>query len=102
MSESSPPAPKQFLDRNIFTVSDLWREWSIGIGNGPSVRKSKEMYGSGWQVGWPSRERQYYSQRLAIKDHIYRLDKPGPEGEPLRPYEEVAKQLDREREKKGA
>lgn len=42
-----------------------------------------------------------YGQRLAIIDHIYRFGQLGSKRELLRPYEEVAKQLDREREKKG-
>ena len=92
--------PKYFLHRNISTVLDLWREWSVGIGNEFSVRKLNELYGFGWQVDWPSRERQYYFQRLVIIDHIYCLGGLGPEREPLRPYEEVAKQLNREQEKK--
>lgn len=98
----APAPPKYLLNRNVVTVFDLWREWSVGIGNGPPVSKLNETYGSGWRAGWPTKERQYYSQRLAIIDLIYR--RAGglrADGQPLRSYEEVAKQLDVEREKLG-
>lgn len=94
--------PKYLLNRNVVTVFDLWREWSVGIGNGPPVSKLNETYGSGWRAGWPTKERQYYSQRLAIIDLIYRrAGGLGADGQPLKSYEEVAKQLDVEREKLG-
>lgn len=81
----------------VCRVYDLWSQWSVSIGNGPAVGKLNEDYGSGWRVGWPSKERQYYSQRLAIIDHIHGLAGAGADGQPLRSYGEVAKQLDRER-----
>ena len=87
--------------RKISTVFDLWREWSTGIGNEPSVNKLDETYGSAWRAGWPSKERQYYSQRLVIIDHIHRLTGIGPDEQPLRLHQEVAKQLDKERESTG-
>lgn len=74
----------------------MWREWSVGIGNGPAVKNLNESYGSGWRAGWPPKERQYYSMRLIIIDHIYYLAPNGARG--LDPtYEAVAERLDRER-----
>ena len=93
--------PKYVLNRNVSTVVDLWREWSIGIGTGPPVSKLNEEYGSGWRAGWPTKERQYYSQRLAIIDLIYRRAGVGVDGQALRSCEEVARQLDVVREKLG-
>lgn len=100
-ADSVSPLPKYGLNINISTVFNLWREWSVDIGNGPSVSTLNDTYGSGWRVGWLSKERHYYSQRLAIIDHVYRLSGVDANGEPLRSHEEVAKQLDEERGRTG-
>lgn len=42
----------------------------MGIENGPVVSKLKKDYGSGWQIGWLQKKRQYYSQRMVIINHI--------------------------------
>lgn len=88
-----PSAPPYLLNRNLMTVVQVWREWDIGIGNGPAVKKLNDSYGSGWRAGWPQKERQYYSMRMIIVDHILHLGTHGLEPN----YEEVAEQLDRER-----
>lgn len=75
---------------------DVWREWSVGIGNGPAIKKLNESYGSGWRTGWPQKERQYYSMRMIIINNIYHLAINEAQG--LEPqYEEVAERMDRER-----
>ena len=63
------------------------------------MSKLNEEYGSGWRAGWPTKERQYYSQRLAIIDLIYRRAGVRVNRQALRSYKEVAQQLDVEREK---
>ena len=75
---------------------EVWREWSVGIGNGPAVKDLNDTYGSGWRAGWPPKERQYYSMRLIIIDRIYYLAIHEAQG--LEPrYDEAAERLDRER-----
>src|SRR6266516_748880 len=36
-SSASPPPPSYVLSRTISTVPQLWREWTVGLRNGPSV-----------------------------------------------------------------
>lgn len=91
-----PPAPRYLLNRSLKTVVDVWREWSVGIGNGPAVKKLNDCYGSGWRAGWPQKERQYYSMRLVIINHIYHLGIVEAQGGEPR-YEEIAERLERER-----
>ena len=73
------------------------------IGNGPAISKLNEDYGSGWRIGWPQKERRYYSQRLVIINHILSRAKAGIDREKLvtdeeksRYINERAKQVDRE------
>jgi hypothetical protein len=60
-------APSYRLSRQVVTVPDLWREWTIGLGGLPSVAALDAAYGSRWRS--PS-ERQYYSMRKVIIDEI--------------------------------
>ena len=78
----------------------------MGIGNGPAVSKLNEDYGSGWRLSWPQKERQYYSQRVVIINHILRRAKARADRERLatdeekaRCINEMARQVDREQEK---
>jgi hypothetical protein len=59
--------PSYQLSRQVATVPDLWREWTIGLGGLPSVAALDAAYGSRWRS--PS-ERQYNSMRKVIIDEI--------------------------------
>ena len=63
-------APSYRLSRQVVTVPDLWREWTVGLGGLPSVATLDATYGSSWRS--PS-ERQYYSMRKVIIDEILAL-----------------------------
>jgi hypothetical protein len=60
-------APSYRLSRQVVTIPDLWREWTVGLGGLPSVAALDSAYGSRWRS--PS-ERQYYSMRKVIIDEI--------------------------------
>lgn len=60
-------APSYQLSRQVATVPDLWREWTMGLGGLPAVAALDAMYGNRWRS--PS-ERQYYSMRKVIVDEI--------------------------------
>jgi hypothetical protein len=46
----SPSAsPAYVLSRTISTVPQLWREWTVGLGNGPSVQGLEDLYGPRWR-----------------------------------------------------
>ena len=55
--------PEYTLNRNVSTIFDLWREWTVGIGTaGPAISKLNKDFGSRWQTGWKGKDRQFYSQ----------------------------------------
>ena len=64
------PAPVYLLSRTIETVPDLWREWTCGLGNKPSVQSLEETYGAAWRP--LQSERVMFSRRKVIIDEIYR------------------------------
>lgn len=62
----TPPAYR--LSRTIATVPDLWREWTAGLGSGPSVQSLEDTYGAAWR---PSQdERVFFSRRKVIINEI--------------------------------
>lgn len=63
------PAPVYLLSRTIKTVPDLWREWTCGLGNDPSVQSLEETYGAAWRP--LQSERVMFSRRKVIIDEIY-------------------------------
>jgi hypothetical protein len=70
LERQEPPAPSYRLSRQVRTVPDLWREWTVGLGGLPSVAALDAAYGSRWRS--PS-ERQYYSMRKVIIDEVIAL-----------------------------
>ncbi|KAI9020896.1 transcriptional activator of glycolytic enzymes-domain-containing protein [Phycomyces nitens] len=60
------------LSRDISTVPELWREWSVGLGRGkPSVLELNKTKGTSWRC--TPKERQFYSRRLVIINKIYKV-----------------------------
>ncbi|KAL0097248.1 transcriptional activator of glycolytic enzymes-domain-containing protein [Phycomyces blakesleeanus] len=60
------------LSRDIVTVTDLWREWSVGLSDAmPSVIELNKTKGSSWRS--IAKERQFYSRRLIIVNKIYKV-----------------------------
>jgi hypothetical protein len=41
--------PVYQLSCTIQTVPDLWREWTCGFGNQPSVQSLESLYGAAWR-----------------------------------------------------
>lgn len=66
-AQAAAAMPSYRLSRQVVTVPDLWREWTVGLGGLPSVAALDAAYGSSWRS--PS-ERQYYSMRKVIIDEI--------------------------------
>jgi hypothetical protein len=56
------------LSRTISTVPQLWREWTIGIGGGPSVQSLEDKYGCRWRK--KHSETVMFSRRKVIIDEI--------------------------------
>ncbi|KMS94603.1 hypothetical protein BVRB_017120 [Beta vulgaris subsp. vulgaris] len=56
------------LCRGIETVVDLWREWTVGLGGGPSVQFLESNNGTKWCEG--KSERRFFNRRKRIVDAI--------------------------------
>jgi Transcriptional activator of glycolytic enzymes/Centromere DNA-binding protein complex CBF3 subunit, domain 2 len=85
--------PKYSLSRNIATIPDLWREWTVGLGEQLSVEALDERWGSRWRSG---AEFQFYSRRKVIITEIKRLVAGGREAR------EVVNSLEEQRLRAGA
>jgi hypothetical protein len=68
-------SPPYLLSRMIFTVSQLWREWTVGVGGGPSVQGLEELYGTFWRQ--KHSETVMYGRRKIIIDEIRRRQAEG-------------------------
>jgi len=68
--------PTYHLSRDVTTIPDLWREWTVGLGGQQSVESLDERWGSRWRHG---AEFQFYSRRKVIIDEIKRLVAGGRE-----------------------
>ena len=69
VEEPARVAPAYKLSREVRTIPDLWREWTVGLAGLPSVEDLDRMYGARWRCG---NERQYYSTRKVIIGEIKR------------------------------
>lgn len=73
---SSPPSgieiqsggPPSYRFANNRTVSDLWREWTIGLCGNPSIQALEERWGHKWRK--EQSQRAFFSRRKFIIDNI--------------------------------
>ena len=72
--EEQPPTHR--LSRGTTTITDLWNEWTVGLGGQPSVEDLDERWGSRWRHG---AEFQFYSRRKVVVTEIKRLVAGGRE-----------------------
>ena len=63
------------LSRTISTVPQLWREWTVGLGNSLSVQGLEDLYGPRWRPAHS--EKVMYSRRKVIIDEIRRRQAEG-------------------------
>lgn len=61
--------PLYRLSRDVQTIPDLWKEWTIGLGFLPSIDELDWLYGSHWYTG---NKIQYYSTQKRIVNKIKR------------------------------
>jgi Transcriptional activator of glycolytic enzymes len=61
--------------RTISTVPQLWREWTVGLGDGPSVQGLEDLYGPGWRQAHSVNV--MYGRRKVIIDEIRRRQAEG-------------------------
>jgi len=70
-----PRPPSYMLSRTISTVPQLWREWTVGLGNGLSVQGLEDLYGHRWRPAHS--EKVMYSRRKVIIGEIRRRQAEG-------------------------
>ncbi|KAF2178632.1 hypothetical protein K469DRAFT_331606 [Zopfia rhizophila CBS 207.26] len=70
--EPEPQPPSYRMSRGVKTVDCLWREWTVGLGGGPSIQALDIKWGSRWRAGRRS-ELQWYSLRLEAIKEIRRI-----------------------------
>jgi hypothetical protein len=68
--QAQAPAPSYKLSRQVTTVPDLWREWTMGLGGLPLVAALDAIYRSCWRL---QSERQYYSMHKVIINKVIAL-----------------------------
>ena len=69
LEQLSSEGPTYKLSREVRTIPDLWREWTVGLGGSPSVGELDRTRGTSWRA---PKERQYYSMRKVIIDEVWR------------------------------
>jgi hypothetical protein len=73
--EESHEPPSYLLSRTVSTVPQLWREWTVGLGGGPSVQGLEDLYGPSWRL--KHSEKVLYGRRKVIIDEIRRRQSEG-------------------------
>ncbi|GJJ72547.1 hypothetical protein EMPS_04905 [Entomortierella parvispora] len=60
------------MNRQVNTVPELWKEWTVGLGPGqPSIRQLEAEYGPSWRTS--SSAANFFSRRLRIINEIQRM-----------------------------
>ena len=85
------PVPIYRLLRDVRTILDLWKEWTIGLGSLPPIDELNRLHGSYWRTG---NKIQYYSTQKRIVDEIKRCAGNFATTEN---YETVVKRMEEER-----
>lgn len=69
-ASSQNEVPTYKMKRNLVTVTDLWREYSVGIGSGPSIKSLEENYNAKWRSQGSKTESRFFLRRLPIFKEI--------------------------------
>lgn len=89
--ENQPGAvPAYTLNREIMTVTDVWREFSNGLGGNPSVEHLEKEYGTAWRKD--RKESRFFSRR----NELYKAIKLKAEREKTS-CEEAARRIEERR-----
>ncbi|KAI7821220.1 transcriptional activator of glycolytic enzymes-domain-containing protein [Gamsiella multidivaricata] len=66
------PPPIYVMNRQVNTVPELWKEWTVGLGSGnPSIRQLEAQFGPSWRTS--SSAANFFSRRLRIINEIQRM-----------------------------
>jgi Transcriptional activator of glycolytic enzymes len=62
--------PRYTLNRNFSTVTDVWREYSVGINGNPSVNSLEERYQTAWR---DRKESRFFSSRSVLYREVEKI-----------------------------
>ncbi|CEP12536.1 hypothetical protein [Parasitella parasitica] len=83
-------APPYVTNRKIVTVVDLWREYTVGLDGGPSIKELEAQYGTTWRKD--RKESQFFSRRNELQYNYIKKN-----ANDRLPCEEIAKRLEEQR-----
>ena len=69
-SNSSSDPPQYKMSRSHTTITNLWREWFMGLGGSMSIKELERQYGHQWRGGSRSSESKFFRGRKLIIDSI--------------------------------
>ncbi|KAG1467769.1 hypothetical protein G6F56_004227 [Rhizopus delemar] len=69
MPRASPVQYK--MNRNLVQVTDVWREYSVGLSGGPAIKSLEEDYGTKWRKD--RTESKFYNTRLVLYKEIQKI-----------------------------
>ncbi|OBZ80747.1 hypothetical protein A0J61_11204 [Choanephora cucurbitarum] len=62
------------MNRNLVTVVNVWREYSVGAHGGPSIKHLEETYNTKWRTHGQNRnESKIFIRRLNIYKKVQKL-----------------------------
>ena len=66
-----PAVPVYKMSRSLLSVTDVWREYKVGLGGNPSIENLDRDYKNAWRRA--PVERKFYSRRLVLYKQIKSL-----------------------------
>ena len=73
-SENSREPPPEILSlevsKDLQSVQDVWKEYTLGWDGKPAIRTVEQKYGNAWRK--PARKRKFFSMRMHIVKEIER------------------------------
>jgi hypothetical protein len=69
--EQHSEAPEYKIDRNVFNVIDVWREYTVGIKGGPAIEYLERNFQTKWRQD--RTESRYFSSRLVLYNEIKKI-----------------------------
>ncbi|EIE80627.1 hypothetical protein RO3G_05332 [Rhizopus delemar RA 99-880] len=61
------------MSRSLISVTDVWREYSVGLAGKPSIKSMEEQYGADWGKVDNRTESRFFTRRLPLYKKIESL-----------------------------
>ncbi|EIE88996.1 hypothetical protein RO3G_13707 [Rhizopus delemar RA 99-880] len=65
--------PSFKMSRSLISVTDVWREYSVGLAGKPSIKSMEEQYGADWRKVDNRTESRFFTRRLPLYKKIESL-----------------------------